>query len=101
LLGVQHERLYRLLGKPVVGSSGFLDLKSVLVSESEYDAQKSELILRTQAFSITIRGLNWYEVTHLDAHESEETPRSMHWMEISPNKSLVQVAEGYSSSEGA
>jgi hypothetical protein len=35
LLGVQYEKLYRLLGQPVVGSSGFLDSESVSVSKSE------------------------------------------------------------------
>jgi hypothetical protein len=44
LLGVQHERLYRLLGQLVVGSSGFLDSESVSVSESEQVDRKSELV---------------------------------------------------------
>jgi hypothetical protein len=29
MLGVGYERLYRLLGRPVLGSSGFLDSDSV------------------------------------------------------------------------
>jgi hypothetical protein len=29
LLGVRYEKLYRLLGRPVLGSSGFLDLDSM------------------------------------------------------------------------
>jgi hypothetical protein len=37
-LGVMYERLYRLLGQPVVGSSGYLDSESMLVSESGHVA---------------------------------------------------------------
>jgi hypothetical protein len=48
LLGVRYERLYRLLGQPVVGSNGFLDSESMSVSESEQVAWESELILGTQ-----------------------------------------------------
>jgi hypothetical protein len=42
LLGVRHERLYRLLGQPVIGSSGFLDSEFVL--ESGQVARERELI---------------------------------------------------------
>jgi hypothetical protein len=55
---VQHERLYRLLRQPVVGSSGFLDSESMSVSKSEQVDQKSELITGTQASSSTLKGLN-------------------------------------------
>jgi hypothetical protein len=58
LLGVQYERLYGLLGQPVVGSSGFLDSESMSVSESGQVARKSELIPETRASSNTLRGLN-------------------------------------------
>jgi hypothetical protein len=51
----------------VVGSSGFLDSKSVSMSESEQVDRTSDLILGTQASSITPRGLNWYEIAQLDA----------------------------------
>jgi hypothetical protein len=44
LLGVKHERLYRLLGQPVIGSSGYLDSESVSVSESGQVARERELI---------------------------------------------------------
>jgi hypothetical protein len=45
LLGVRYERLYRLLGWHVVGSSGFLDSESMSVSESGQVARERELIL--------------------------------------------------------
>jgi hypothetical protein len=48
MLGVGYERLYRLLGRPVLGSSGFLDSDFVL--ESGKVAPKRELILGTQSF---------------------------------------------------
>ena len=32
MLGVGYERLYRLLGRPVLGSNGFLELDSMLES---------------------------------------------------------------------
>jgi hypothetical protein len=50
------------------------------VSESEQVAQESELIPETQSSSSTLRGL-MYEMTQLDSYRSEETPRSMSWME--------------------
>jgi hypothetical protein len=70
LLGVRHERLYRSLGQPVVGSSGFLDSESVSVSESGKVAQERELILGTQSSSNTLRGLNRCELTQMDDQES-------------------------------
>jgi len=55
---VQHERLYRLLRHPMVGSSGFLDSESTSVSESDQVDHKSEYMSRTHASSNTLRGLN-------------------------------------------
>ena len=81
LLGVRHERLYRLLGQPMVGSSGFLDSDSVLVSKSEQVAQESELIWGTRSSSSTLRGLNRYEMTQMAA------PKSM-----SPDQRSTEVA---------
>jgi hypothetical protein len=52
LLGVRYERLYRLLGRPMVGSSGFLDSESVL--ESGQVAQERALIPWTQSSSRTL-----------------------------------------------
>jgi hypothetical protein len=69
----------------MAGSSGFLDSESVPVSKSEQVARKSELIPGTQASSSTLRGLSWYEMIHLDAQESKETPRGMSWMDRSPD----------------
>jgi hypothetical protein len=45
MLGVGYERLYRLLGQPVLGSRGFLDSDSV--SESGKVAWERDLILGT------------------------------------------------------
>jgi hypothetical protein len=49
----------------------------VSVSKSGQIAWESELILGTQTSSSTLRGLIKYEITKMDAQESEETPRSM------------------------
>jgi hypothetical protein len=55
MLGVGYERLYRLLVRPVLGSSGFLDSYSML--ESGQVAWEGELIPRTQSTFETLRGL--------------------------------------------
>jgi hypothetical protein len=104
LLGVRHERLYRLLGQLVIGSSGYLDSESVSVSESGQVAWERELISGTQFSSSTLRGLNRYELTQTDAQESVETPRSMssvhRSVEVATEASSAVGAEA-SSSEGA
>jgi hypothetical protein len=94
LLGDRHERLYRLLGQPVVGSNGFLDSESV--SKSGQVAPERELIPRTHSSSSTLRGLSRYELTQIDAHESVETPRSMSLVHRS-----VEVTTETSSAVGA
>ena len=68
MLGVKYEGLYRLLGRPMLGSSGFLDSDSV--SESWQVARERELIHGTQSSSGTLKGLNRHESTQLDAQES-------------------------------
>ena len=75
MLGVKYEGLYRLLGRPVLGSNGFLDSDSV--SESWQVARERELIHGTQSSFETLKGLNRHESTQLDAQESMESPRSM------------------------
>jgi hypothetical protein len=59
MLGVGYERLYRLLGRPVLGSSGFVD--SDYVSKSWQVAQERELIHGTQSSSETLKGINIHE----------------------------------------
>jgi hypothetical protein len=61
MLGVGYERLYRLLGRPVLGSIGFLDSYSVL--ESWQVARERELIHGTQSSSGTLKGLSRHEST--------------------------------------
>jgi hypothetical protein len=61
MLGVRYESLYRLLGRPVLGSSGFMDSDSV--SESWQVAHERELISGTQSSSETLKGLNMHELT--------------------------------------
>jgi hypothetical protein len=75
MLGVGYERLYRLLGRPVLGSSGFLDSDSLL--ESWQVARERELIHGTRSSSGTLKRLNKHESTQLDAQESVQSPRSM------------------------
>jgi hypothetical protein len=75
MLGVGYEGLYRLLGRPVLGSSGFLDSDSV--SESGQVARERELIPGTQSSSSTLKGLSRHEWTQRDARESGQSPRSM------------------------
>jgi hypothetical protein len=58
------------------------------------------LIPGTLASSSTLIELNWYEMPQLNAQESEETSKSMSWMDKSPKWSSAQVATGASSSEG-
>jgi hypothetical protein len=65
MLGVRYEGLYRLLGQPVLASSGFLDSDSV--SESWKVAREIELIQGTQSYSKTLRGLSRHESTQMDA----------------------------------
>jgi hypothetical protein len=65
VLGVRQGRLYRLLGQPVCKSKRILDLGSVSVTSG------------CEATSSTIRSLNWYEMTQLDAQACEETPKGM------------------------
>jgi hypothetical protein len=90
MLGVKYEGLYKLLGRPMLGSSGFLDSDSVM--ESWQVAWERELIHGTQSSSGTLKGLSRHESTQWDAQESVQSPRSM---------SLVRgikevVAEAYS-----
>jgi hypothetical protein len=61
MLGVGYERLYRLLGRPMLGSNGFLDSDSM--SESGHVARERELIPVTHSSSETLRGLNRHEWT--------------------------------------
>jgi hypothetical protein len=75
MLGVKYEGLYRLLGRPVLGSSGFLVSNSV--SESWKVAWERELIHGSQSSFGTLKGLNRHESTQLDAQESVQSPRSM------------------------
>jgi hypothetical protein len=65
MLGVKYEGLYRLLGRPVLGSNGFLDSDSV--SESWQVAHERELIHGTRSSSETLIGLNKHESTQMDA----------------------------------
>jgi hypothetical protein len=75
MLGVKYEGLYRLFGRPVLGSSGFLD--SDFVSESRKVAQERELIHATQSSSGTLKGLSRHESIQLDTQESVQSPRSV------------------------
>jgi hypothetical protein len=75
MLGVRYEGLYRLLGRLVLGSSGFLGLDSM--SKSWQVARERELISRTQSSFGTLKGLNRHEWTQMDAQESVQSPRSM------------------------
>jgi hypothetical protein len=75
MLGVRYERLYRLLGRPVLGSSGFMDLDSML--ESGQVAWERELISGTQSSFETLKGLIKHESRQIDAEESGKSPRSM------------------------
>jgi hypothetical protein len=93
MLGVGYEGLYRLLGRPVLGSSGFLDSDSV--SESGQVARERELIPGTQSSSGTLRGLNRHEWTQMDAQESVQSPRSM-----SSVRGTTEVATEASSAVG-
>jgi hypothetical protein len=93
MLGVRYERLYRLLGRPVLESSGFLDSDSV--SESWQVARERELIHGTQSSSGTLKGLNRHESTQLDAQESVQSPRSM-----SSVRGTAEVAAEASSAVG-
>jgi hypothetical protein len=61
MLGVKYEGLYGLLGRPMLGSSGFLDSDSV--SESWQVARERELIHGTQSSSRTLKGLSRHEST--------------------------------------
>jgi hypothetical protein len=42
VLGVRKERLYRLLGRPIIGSNGFLDSTSDSMSDSTLSEALSE-----------------------------------------------------------
>ena len=64
-LGVRHDILYMLLGQPMIGSSGLLDLESML--ESWLVARERDLILGTHSSSNTLIGLNKYELKEIDA----------------------------------
>jgi hypothetical protein len=75
MLGVKYEGLYRLLGRLVLGSSGFLDSDSV--SESWQVARERELIHGTQSSSMTLIGLNRHDSTQMDAQESVQSLRIM------------------------
>jgi hypothetical protein len=68
MLGVKYEGLYKLLSRPVLGSSRFLDLDSV--SEGCQVAREIELIHGTQSSFGTLKGLNRHESTQLDAQEN-------------------------------
>jgi hypothetical protein len=93
MLGVKYEGLYRLLGRPVLGSSGFLDSDSV--SESWQVARERELIHGTQSSSGTLKGLSRHESTQMDAQESVQSPRSM-----SSVRGTTEVAAEASSAVG-
>jgi hypothetical protein len=56
-LGVQYERLYRLLEQPMVGSNGYLDSETVSLPETR----------SCEASSSTVRRPRWYKMTHMDA----------------------------------
>jgi hypothetical protein len=105
LFGVKHEKLYRLLGQPVIGSRGYLDSKSVSVSKSGHVAREREMISGTQSSSSTLRGLSRYELTQMDAQESVETLRSMSSVhrsaEVAAEASSAVGAEASSSDEAA
>jgi hypothetical protein len=62
MLGIKSEVMYRLLGRPVLGSSGFLD--SYSMSESWQVTQERELIPGT------LKRINRHESTQMDAQES-------------------------------
>jgi hypothetical protein len=74
MLGVRYEGMYKLFGRPVLGSSGFLDLDSL--SESGQVALERELIPRTRSSSGTLRGLNRHESTQMDVQENVQSPSS-------------------------
>jgi hypothetical protein len=73
----------------------------VSMSEREQVARKSEWIPRTPASSNTLRGLSWYEMTLMDAHRCEETPRSIVLWNMSLAQDPVQVVGKLFGSEGA
>jgi hypothetical protein len=62
---VKYEGMYRLLGRPVLGYNGSLDLDSM--SGSWKESQDKEFILRTQSCFWTLKGLNRHESTKMDA----------------------------------
>jgi len=68
MFGVKYERMYRLLGRPMLGSSGFLD--SYFMSKSWKESQKRGLILRTRSSSETLKGIKMHEMTQKDAQKS-------------------------------
>jgi hypothetical protein len=75
MLGVGYERLYMLLGRPVMGSSGFLSLDSVL--ESGQVARERELISGTQPSFKTLKRPSRHESTQMDVQESVQSPGSL------------------------
>jgi hypothetical protein len=86
----------------VIGSSGYLDLESVL--ESGHIVRERELIPKTQSSSNTLKGLNMYELTQTNAWDSVETPRSMssiHRLAEVATEASSAVGEKTFSSEGA
>jgi hypothetical protein len=93
MLGVKYEGLYKFLGRPVLGSSGFMDSDSV--SESEQIAWERELTPRTRSSSRTLKGLSRHESTQMDAQESEQSPGSM-----SSVRGTTEVATKASSAVG-
>ena len=64
--------------------------------ESGQVAQERDLILGTQSSSETLRGLIRHELTHMDAQEGVQSPRSMSLVHRS-----TEVATYASSSVGA
>jgi hypothetical protein len=102
MLGVKYEGMYMLLGRSVLGSNGFLD--SYSVSESWQVAREGELIPGTQSSSVTLKGLNRHESTHMDAQESVQSPRNMssvHGRTEVATKASSAVGVVASCSEGA
>jgi hypothetical protein len=87
VLGVRYERLYRLLGQPVIVSNGFLDSESVFVSLTD----------GCEASSSTVKRLSWYEMTLME--EENRYPGQSSTTEVAG--SSISEGAGSSSSEGA
>jgi hypothetical protein len=101
-LGIRQGMMYRLLGRPMLGSSGFLDSNSV--SESGKVARERELIAGTPSSSRTLKGFSRHELTQMDAQECVKSSRSMSSVhrsaEVTADASNA-VGAKFSSSKGA